>query len=366
MNTQFLYQTSQSVRIAYQPFLSTTRTKHLTSILQDALPYTFLSVPCTSLAIPPEADIVLLSRNGKPFAPAVQRTSTDSKFNKTTRLRDWKESGKEYRRLMDRWREIENEMPVLVPQLRKYFSDRRMRKGNLNVALRVGAYTGEIPDYENIRRLAMRFAQLRRWQLQIYPLVRRTRADIKVKAYDHHKYLHYIKREYVFEAHRDRLDLLRWKLGEQYKGMGLVQYPETSAARPWILLPEDPIGTWGQDFPDRVDELVRLARTRFLLSTEEKEQELTFAALQFIKDNLHELKRRKIPLEDSDAIVKETMETIRTEREQVWGRVKPFVLPRLIGHFGEEYKSPVTRQDFVMYEATDKALVKGGAWRVED
>jgi len=177
--------TAQSLRIAYQPFLSSTRTRQLTSILQSSLPhYTFLPVTDTSLSFTQKAQIILLSRGGKPFAPAERRSSIDSTLNRNYRDRDWRESSDQYRKLLDRWNQVQTELPPLVKQLQNHFSDRVIQKEAFDKPLKILEFIGEVEDPDGLRKTIKKYRSLRRAQLFLYPILKKTQAPLKLAAHN--------------------------------------------------------------------------------------------------------------------------------------------------------------------------------------
>ena len=199
-------------------------------------------------------------------------------------------------------------------------------------------------------------------------------------------------REYIIEDHRDRLDLFRMELDRRYKGMAMVQFGDAATKRPWVLVPEDPIGAWGHDFPYRIEELVCLARRRFLMTEDEKEFELKQDAAEYIMENstgmmkMFMAKRTEGNLEevverlkrgdtlddllrvDENAEFNEIVDAVRDEKEGLFHQDEfPIVLPGNLGTLGPEFsEKPVTRDDYAALQVTDEELVQLGSWRVED
>ena len=188
-------------------------------------------------------------------------------------------------------------------------------------------------------------------------------------------------REYVIEDHRDRLDLFRLELERRYKGMAMVQFPDTATQKPWILVPEDPVGAWGQDFPYRIGELVDLAIQRFLSTEEEKEMYFKREADQYMEKDGQRLRLTQL-WESGDAPDPETfdeevamkelhekiLDIVRADKQRLFHQDEfPIVLPGKLGILGEEFmEKPVTREDVAALQATDTELVELGSWRVDD
>jgi hypothetical protein len=364
-------QSVQSIRIVYQPFLSSSRTKHLTSILSSSLPYSFLPVNDTSLSHAAQAQIVLLSRGGKPFAPIAQRPSVDFQPHRDLREKDWSKSSEKYQRFITRWNQAQTELPGLLATLRKYFSDRIIAKEAFHQPLQILAYTGEVQDVAALRQTIKSYRSLRRSQISLQSILEETHAMEKVAAHKYFGIPHLKAREYLIEDHRDRLDLFRLELEKRYMGMAMVRFPSVADPKPWILVPEDPVGSWGVDFPYRVEELIRLARIRFLLFEEEKEMVLREEARKVIEDDVDEILENFGEEEgdsvNAEGILKDVMGQLREERERLYRNDKTaLVLPGNMGDFGPEFRKAVTMEDKAIYQISDQELVKQGAWRVED
>ena len=364
-------QSVQSIRIAYQPFLSSSRTKHLTSLLSSSLPYNFLPVNDTSLkSVPAQAQIVLLSRGGKPFAPIAQRPSVDSYPHREFREKDWSTSSEKYQNLVTQYNKAQSELPALLTTLRKYFSDRIISKEAFHKPLQILAYTGEVKDVDSLRQTIKLYRSLRRSQVSLQPVLEETKAMEKVEAHKAFGLPQLRAREYLIENHRDRLDLFRLELERRYMGMGMVRFPSVAESKPWILVPEDPVGVWGMDFPYRVAELIRLARIRFSLSEEEKEIVLHEEAKKLIKENvegiLQKVEERGDTVNPQD-ILNEVMAQLRREKERLYHDDKTtLVLPGNVGDLGPEFRAPITTEDKAINQFSDQELVKLGSWRVED
>ena len=356
--------TAQSFRIAYLPFLSSTRTKQLTSLLAP-LPHTFLPINDTSLSIPPQAEIILLSRGGKPFAPAYQRTSIDSNLYHAKQERDWKQSSHQYKKFLNQWNNVQRRLPPLLKTLRQHFSDRVIASEAFYTPLKVLAYTGQVTpsDIDYLRTTIKQFRNLRRTQLYIYPILKKTEAPFKLAAREKFGFANLRTREYVIEHHRDLLDLFRFELENRYKGMALVRYPDIAEPKPWILVPEDPVAAWGVDFPDRVGELIELATERFLLEEDEKEILLDQEAREFIQENVPNFLRSG---DNPERLLEQIKAKIREDKTKLYhDDNKALSLNGNVGNL-DAYKRPITREDKAIYERSDKELVKRGAWRVED
>lgn len=176
-------------------------------------------------------------------------------------------------------------------------------------------------------------------------------------------------REYVIEDHRDRLDLFRLELERRYKGMAMVQFPDTMTLKPWVLVPEDPVGTWGQDTPERIADLIDLAKVRFLATKEEKEEWLQGEAQRFIDEDITEVGRYILAGGKVDGkFVEHVADQLRPEKEKLFHQDEfRIMLPENLGTLGPDFsEKPVTREDVAALQATDEELVKLGSWRVED
>jgi hypothetical protein len=188
-------------------------------------------------------------------------------------------------------------------------------------------------------------------------------------------------REYVIEDHRDRLDLFRLELERRYKGMAMVKFPDETTRKPWILVPEDPIGAWGQDLQYRIGELVDLAIHRFLSTNEEKEMYYKREADKYMEAKGQKLHLANIldgddPLDfkDTDGKVAEkelyedVVDSVRAEKQRMFHQDEFSIgLPGKLGQLGEEFlEMPGTREDVAALQATDMELVELGSWRVDD
>lgn len=363
-------QAAQTLRIAYQPFLSSSRTRQLTSLLSSKLPHTFIPVNDTSLPDTSSADIVLLSRGGKPFAPVEQRPSIDSQVYKRVRDQDWLQSSTKYNKLLERWQHVELGLPTLLGELRKYFSERIIQKEAFEGPLRILAYTGEIKDVKTMRQVIKSYRSLRRSQLFLHPILSKTQAPLKVEARKTFGYNHTRLRELTIEHMRDRLDLVRMEMEKRYMGMANVRYPNITEPKPWILVPEDPVAAWGLDFPYKVAELINLARIRFMMTPEEKEKSLEQEAKIFVAENSQDLvrtQRRMGKKVDPEEILEQVKNHLRDDKRKRFhdDETALFIL-EAVGQLGSQFGSPKTREDMAVYEASDRQLVKGGAWRVAD
>ena len=360
----------QSLRIAYQPFLSSTRTRQLTSTLSSSLTYTFLPITDTSLSLPAKAQIILLSRGGKPFAPVFQRPSVDSTPYKAFREHDWSESSEKYQEFLTQWNQAQEELPKLLTSLRKYFSDQIIAKNAFKKPLQILTYTGDIKDPEAVQKMVESYQSLLKARKFLYSILQETQTLTKVSARKAFGLPHLRAREYLIEDHRDRLDLFRLELEKRYMGMAMVRFPRVAEPKPWILLPEDPAAVWGLDFPYQVGELIRLARLRFLATEKEKEEALEEEARKVIEDNVTAIIRNVRLRGDEvvfEEILKEVMSRIREEKEGLFRDDKTaLVLPGNVGDLGPEFRAPVTREDRAVNQFSDGELVKLGAWRVED
>jgi hypothetical protein len=360
---------SATLNIAYQPFLSSTRRKQLTSLLSSSLPYcNFLPINDTSLNLPNEARIILISRGGKPFAPVNMRPSIDSPSYPDI-LKDLNRSSQLYQKYLAKWEEIQSHLPGLLLALRKHFPERVIMNETFRTPLKTMAATGKIKDVQQVRQLIERFRSLRRSQLFLHPILSQTRVTLKNEAQKAFGVDNLRRREYVIEHHRDRLDLVRFELEKRYMGMGRVAFPERVEARPWVLLPEDPVGAWGQDFPYRVGQLIRLAQVRFLATEEEKEMVLEQEAKGVIEDNTSQIAQnaRILGITDAEGVLKAVKDQLRVETERLYQNDRiTLALPGNVGDLGPEFRSPVTREDKAAYQVTDQKLIPLGSWRVDD
>ena len=360
----------QALRIAYQPFLSSTRTRQLTSTLSSSLPYTFLPITDASLSLPAKAQIVLLSRGGKPFAPVYQRPSVDSASYKAFRQQDWLESSEKYEEFLTQWNQAQEELPKLLTSLRKHFSDQIIAKNAFRKPLQILTYTGDIKDPEAVQKTIESYQTLLKAREFLLPILQETQTLAKISARKAFGLPHLRAREYLIEDHRDRLDLFRLELERRYMGMAMVRFPSVAEPKPWILLPEDPVAAWGLDFPYQVGELIRLARLRFLATEKEKEEALEEEAKNVIEDNVTAIIRNvrsrggKVVFEE---ILKKVMSRLREGKERLYHDDKTtLVLPGNVGDLGPLFREPVTREDRAVNQFSDEELVKLGSWRVED
>jgi hypothetical protein len=361
-------QAAQTLRIAYQPFLSSSKTRQLTSLLSSQLSYTFVPINDTFLPNTREADIVLLSRGGKPFAPVEHRPSIDSQVYKGVRERDWQQSKAKYTKLLDRWREIEKRLPGVIDELRQHFSDRIIRKEAFEGPLRILAYTGEIKNVDGMRKTIKSYRSMRRSQLFLRPILAKSQAPLKVAAREAFGFEHSRLREFKIEHMRDGLDLFRLELEKRYMGMANVRYPSITEPKPWILVPDDPVAAWGPDFPYKVAELINLARIRFMITPEEKEMVLEAEARAFTAENSQRLlqKQRRTDFNPED-ILEQIKDHLRQDKmRRFHDDERSLFLTDNVGELGAQFGSPKTRDDMAVYETSDRQLVKRGAWRVAD
>ena len=366
-----LDQTNVSLKLAYQPFLSSTQTKKLTSLLSSSLPYNFLPVTNTSLhTLPPQAEIVLLSRGGKPFAPIRQRRSVDSYAYQEFRQKDWQQSSKKYETYVEQYTQIQHDLPHLLATLRKYFSDHILDQMDFGLPLEILTYTGEVEDPDALRKTINAYIAARKLQRELYPILQESHALIKVAAHKAFGLPHLRAREYLIEDHRDRLDLFRLELEKRYMGMAMVRYPDIREPRPWILIPEDPVAAWGGDFPYRVDELIKLAQIRFLATTEEKGKALEEEAKNVIEDDVEGIVQEMVKNGeevDFESLLEDIMWALWEKKTKMYhDDEKALSLPGIVGDPGPEFREPVTIEDHVVNQITDQELVKLGSWRVED
>jgi hypothetical protein len=229
-------------------------------------------------------------------------------------------------------------------------------------------YSGDISNPSAVRVLIIKYKALRREQLRVHPLLAKTHAAMKVNAHKGFGFERQRLREYVMEDHRDMLDLFRLQLDKRYKGMGLVRFPDIAEPKPWILVPEDPEGAWGEDFPFHVSNLIDLARERFLMSPEEQELALERQAQEYINENIHQLLRVAPEEVTREELLESVKEKLRGDKRQLWTEDnRQMTLPGFVGRFeGEMWPEPKTTEDQALLEVVDRSLVERGAWRVDD
>jgi hypothetical protein len=302
------------LKVAYQPFLSSTRTKQLTSILQSSIPYcNFLPIKNTSLNFPQEAQIVLISRGGKPFAPVYQRPSVD--FPEYPDLaNDLNESYETYQQHLTRWEEVQERFPLVLKELKRHFSDSVITNETFEKSLEDLSTTGEINnvDLDSIRETITSFHTLRTDLESLPYILERTQAASKVNAVQVFGSKTIRDREYLIERYRDHLDVARKNLEDRYQGMGMVTYPE-DIGRPWILMPADPISAWANDFSYRVEKLIQAAQRRFLFTSDEREAALDEEAKGILMENRREISRSVQQIGDSELNAQDVLDMIKVE-----------------------------------------------------
>ena len=363
------------LNVVYQPFLSSTRTKQLTSLLQSAIPFcNFLPVHDTFLHFPQEAQIILLSRGGTPFAPILQRPSIDCPSYPGLR-EDLINSSKRYTELLAQWKDVQRNLPPLVEELRQYFSEQTIQKETFSKPLQVLAYTGEIKDVDSMLQKIKLFRKLRRARDFLLPILEKTQPAAKLAAEKEFGIEKLRSREYVIERYRDHLDQARRNLEERYMGMGIVTYPE-SVDRPWVLLPPDPVAAWGQDFAYRVEKLIRAAKIRFLSTYDEQEMAIEQEAKEIISESPQKIALQAQRLLGGNVTAQDVVNKVKDELRAKKARLYKNDLNRisLASHSSTDFwaqlddlfKTPMTREEKAVYHITEQELVANGAWRVED
>jgi len=416
------------LRIAYQPFLSTSKTQYLTSLLAANLPhYDWLHVGNTSLHLPSDADIVLLSRGGKPFAPRAEPLTAETIRDQPLRTRDWEDSANEYKELVKTWRPYGRRLESLIKILRTRFPKHVIFSQNFEEYLK-GVPKSEIPgeDRSQLRKIWTRYIKLKRATEPLKTFLEKTRALEKAHAHKYFEPAALRAREYVIEDLRDRLDLLRFELEKRFMGMANVLIRDLSdpkPARPWVLVPEDPISAWGTEaFPAQIQRLLLFAEKRFLGDLI-KEREIESGERRFKKaaavlseviaetpleavflysdgseDECKELEEKygaealeravsfiqeleeEFGLEEVIDYINETRgdeideegEIIDDDAEDaspsgpLTGDEHELLLPVSVTDTGKNFKIPYTTEDKAIYSMSDVELVKGGAWRVAD
>jgi hypothetical protein len=204
--------------------------------------------------------------------------------------------------------------------------------------------------------------------LKIYPLLAKSQASAKINARRAFGFQNQRLKEYILEDHRDMLDLFRLQLEKRFKGMGLVRYPDIAEPKPWVLLPEDPEGAWGDEFPYQVSKLISLAQERFLMFPEEQERVLEREAIEYIEENIHQLVRVAEEELTKEELLESVKNKLREEKRKLWSEdSKQLVLPSFVGQFeGDLWREPSTMEDTAVLEIIDQQIVKRGAWRVAD
>ena len=385
--------TETVLRIFYQPFLSSTRTKQLTSILNSALPYEFVPAPDTTLSNidPVDHDIILISRGGKPFAPVWQRDNIDSITYGSLSERDWKRSGEQYKLAMYAWEEgLQARLSKTVRRLRRYFSNQAVKRGDFkgaNVIKIALQKQGHPREANRLFPLIQRFRELRSAQFRLYPMLKATDAFAKEFAREEFSLTHLTSKEMLIENQRDQFDEVRMLLEKRYKGMGLVksygqeeikqgeavqviQSEDTVGAQPWVLVPEDPVGVWADSFPDEVDKLIQLANRRFLMDEEESADELEIEAMEMLEDRRHEIRRQLAESgeEFSERDIIESLKgQLKSEQQRLWsGDDIGIKIPYYVGARMDAFSTPKTREDIAAYRLAERSLKARSAWRVED
>ena len=256
-----------SLSVTYQPFLSTTQTLHLTSILSSALPhYHWLPVEDTSLRFDPGADIVLLSRGGKPFAPRAHPITAKTLRDSKLRQQDWDDSGEKYKSYVQKWRPHGKRLESLIDRLKQFFPEHVIASQTFQEYLLENRSQISPQTQAKINPIWQKYIELRESTKSLYTILETTKAIEKAHARKYFNPTTLRAREYVIEDHRDRFDLLRFELEQRFWGMAPVGFRDTEAApKPWILVPEDPISAWGEEnFPAEIQRLLLCAERRFL------------------------------------------------------------------------------------------------------
>jgi hypothetical protein len=415
-----------SLSVAYQPFLSTTRNHRLTSILASALPhYNWLPVQDTSLRLPPNADIVLLSRGGKPFAPCAQPITAKTLRDDKLRQQDWDDSSDKYKSYAQRWRKYEKQLEYLIHRLKQFFPEYVIASQTFQEYLRREGSNISPEDQEKLQPIWQQYIDLKESTKSLYSTLDTTKAIEKAHARKYFNPTTLRAREYVIEDHRDRFDLLRFELEQRFWAMAQVGFRHTDRhPKPWILVPEDPISAWGEEnFPAEIQKLLLCAERRFLggvikereLETGERRfkkmaavlREKTMqtpleAALTWHEAGEEEKKELEgtygaAGLEDTFAYAMEVDEEFGLDEvveyidelnempegvsaddddEQgfdedgsmpmgpIPGDDDALWIPARLGRLESDFKTPYTEEDKAIVSMADAELVKAGAWRV--
>ena len=300
---------------------------------------------------------------------------------------DWEKSAKRYKPALTTWRElIKPNMKILTLELQNYFSRASLEEGNFRhwKIIKVGL------KQHNRRRAASKLAGMirefglyRKAQLRLYPMLKATDAFAKKVAREKFHLDRLFEKEIEIENQRDHFDEVRKRLDERYKGMGLVKrYHEVERnqkfehvlesenvllSKPWILLPEDPVGVWGDNFPYEVDQLIQLAVRRFLMTPEEKRLALEAEAMEKLKDQYREIKSRLGEDFDPKESLEAIKEQLREEQKDQWSEDHiGLQLPHFVGTLEKHTTLPRTREEIAAYRLAERTLEERSAWRVED
>jgi hypothetical protein len=389
MAAQAVLPSLKSLRVLYQPFLGSSRAKQLTSLLSPHINCNFIPATDTSLSLVPSADIVLISRGGKPFAPVRQYISVDTTVRTDIHAQERKLSGggSPYAKFVSRWekaeklvqKDINGETPFMI--LRRHFSPAEIDAVKFEERFRDLRRWEMVENVEALETAMKIWRKYKKAQEECMLFLGKTNGMAKYLAEKEFGLGRMKMREYVIEDHRDRLDLFRLELERRYKGMAMVKFPDETTRKPWILVPEDPIGAWGQDLQYRIGELVELAIHRFLSTNEEKEMYYKREADKYMETKGQKLHLANIlegddPLDfkDTDGEVAEkelyegVVDSVRAEKQRLFHQDEFSIgLPGKLGQLGEEFlEKPVTREDVAALQATDMELVELGSWRVDD
>lgn len=369
--------TLQSLRVLYQPFLGSSRARQLTSLLSTQLPCTFIPATDTSLSLVPSADIILLSRGGKPFAPVRQYPSVDTTIRSDIYAQERKHSavGTPYLKHITRWekaekllqRDINGEQPYTI--LQRHFSHAEIESAKFEERFRDLRRYEMVEDVDAVEQAMKIWRRYKKAQEECMIFLEKTNGMAKHHAEKAFGLGRMKMREFVIEDHRDRLDLFRLELERRYKGMAMVQFPDTKTLRPWVLVPEDPVGAWGQDCTEKIADLIELANVRFLATKKEKEMWLLQEAAKFMDEDLKDIDRFALAGVSSDKpLIEQIAGEVRREKDRMFHQDEfTIVLPGNLGTLGPDFsENPVTREDMAALQATDEELVKLGSWRVED
>jgi hypothetical protein len=417
-----------SLSVAYQPFLSSTRNNRLTSILSTALPhYNWLPVEDTSLRLPLNADIVLLSRGGKPFAPLAQPITPKTLRDNKLRQQDWDDSSEKYISYVQKWRPYEKQLESLIQRLKQFFPEHVIASQTFEEYLRQAESDISLKDQEKLRPIWQQYIELKESTKSLYSILETTKGIEKAHARKYFNPTTLRAREYVIEDHRDRFDLLRFELEQRFWAMAQVGFRDTDRPpKPWILVPEDPISAWGEkNFPGEIQKLLLCAERRFLgdvikereLETGEPrfkkvaavlkektmrtplEAALTWEAAEGEEKKQLEETYGAAELEDifayamevdeefglDEAIeyideLDEEPEAVSADEDEdeergfdaeesmpmgpIQGDEDALWIPARLGRLEADFKTPYTEEDKAIVSMADAELVKAGAWRV--
>jgi len=150
----------------------------------------------------------------------------------------------------------------------------------------------------------------------------------------------------------------------------VLEDEDISGSTPWILLPEDPVGAWADDFPYEVDKLIQLANRRFLMTPEEKESVLEMEAMERLKARDRAI-RREFQNSGQEfeqrAVIELFKDQFREEKQQLWWDDHiGLQIPFHVGGVASLSNPPKTREDIAAYRLAERNLQARSAWRVED